>query len=149
MLREIEQGNVLLTALDGRRQHGFATPCGQSIAGGLDYLEALRKANLVTYARGVVATPADLRSDVSMMDPMHIPARGFPADVTSAQLIDFAKEAEAGGGIAVFLFHGVGGDYLQVSDTAHRQLIDWLVSHRREIWVTTLQNALAWAKAHP
>lgn len=149
MLREIEQQNVLLTALDGRKQHGFATPCGQSVAGGVDYLEALRKANLVTFVRGVVATPADLHADVSTMDPMHIPARGFPTGVTSTQLIDFAKEAEAGGGMAVFLFHGVGGDYLQVSDTVHQQLIDWLVSHRREVWVTTLQDALSWAKAHP
>ena len=110
MLREIEQGNVLLTALDGRKQHGFATPCGQSVAGGVDYLETLRKANLVTYVRGVVAAPIDLRTDATKIDPMHIPARGFPAGVTSAQLIDFVKEAEAGGGMAVFLFHGVGGD---------------------------------------
>lgn len=149
MLREIEQQNVLLTALDGRNQHGFATPCGQSTAGGIDYLEALRKANLVTYVRGVVATPADLRANVSTMDPMHIPARGFPTGVTSGPLIDFAKEAEQGRGMAVFLFHGVGGDYLQVSSASHQQLIDWLVSHRSEVWVTTLQNALTWAKAHP
>lgn len=149
MLREIEQQNVLLTALDGRNQHGFATPCGQSTAGGIDYLEALRKANLVTYVRGVVATPADLRANVSTMDPMHIPARGFPTGVTSGPLIDFAKEAEQGHGMAVFLFHGVGSDYLQVSSASHQQLIDWLVSHRSEVWVTTLQNALTWAKAHP
>lgn len=149
MLREIEQQNVLLTALDGRKQHGYATPCGQSMAGGVDYLEALRKADLVTYVRGVVATPDDLRGNVATIDPMHVPARGFPEGVTSVQLIDFAKEAEAGGGVAIFLFHGVGGDYLQVSDTVHQQLIDWLVAHRREVWVTTLQEALTWAKTHP
>ncbi|WP_205686821.1 hypothetical protein [Caulobacter flavus] len=28
--------------------------------------------------------------------------------MTGAQLIDFAKSAAAGGGVAVFLFHGVG-----------------------------------------
>jgi len=92
--------------------------------------------------------PEDLRAEVGRMDPMHVPSRGFDEKVTGAQLIDFAKEAEAGGGMAVYLFHGVGGDYLQVSDSAHRQLIAWLAAHRSEVWVTTLQGALDWAKAH-
>jgi peptidoglycan/xylan/chitin deacetylase (PgdA/CDA1 family) len=149
MLREIEQQNVLLTALDGKPTHGFASPCGQTMAGGVDYTEALRAAKLVTYARGVYTSPDDLRADVGRMDPMHIPSRGFPEGVTGAQLIEFAKQAEAGGGMAVYLFHGVGGDYLQVSDSAHRELIAWLAAHRSEVWVTTLQGALDWAKAHP
>jgi len=148
MLKEIEQQNVLLTALDDKPTHGFASPCGQTIAGGVDYLEALRAAKLVTYVRGVYTAPEDLRADVGRMDPMHVPSRGFDEKVTGAQLIDFAKEAEAGGGMAVYLFHGVGGDYLQVSDSAHRQLIAWLAAHRSEVWVTTLQGALDWAKAH-
>jgi peptidoglycan/xylan/chitin deacetylase (PgdA/CDA1 family) len=149
MLKEIEQQNVLLTALDGKPTHGFASPCGQTKAGGVDYLEALRAAKLVTYVRGVYTSPDDLRADVGRMDPMHVPSRGFDEKVTGAQLIDFAKEAEAGGGMAVYLFHGVGGDYLQVSDSAHRELIAWLAARRGEVWVTTLQGALDWAKAHP
>jgi hypothetical protein len=149
MLREIEQQNVLLTALDGKPTHGFATPCGQSKAGGVDYLEALRAAKLVTYVRGVDTSPEHLRADVGRMDPMHVPSRGFDEKVTGTQLIEFAREAEAGGGMAVYLFHGVAGDYLQVSDSAHRELIDWLAAHRGDVWVTTLQGALDWAKAHP
>jgi peptidoglycan/xylan/chitin deacetylase (PgdA/CDA1 family) len=149
MLKEIEQQNVLLTALDGKPTHGFASPCGQTKAGGVDYLEALRAAKLVTYVRGVYTSPEDLRADVGRMDPMHVPSRGFDEKVTGSQLVDFAKQAEAGGGMAVYLFHGVGGDYLQVSDAAHRELIAWLAAHRSEVWVTTLQGALDWANAHP
>jgi peptidoglycan/xylan/chitin deacetylase (PgdA/CDA1 family) len=149
MLKEIEQQNVLLTALDGKSTHGFASPCGQTMAGGVDYLEALRAAKLVMYVRGVNTLPDDLRADVGRMDPMHVPSRGFGEGTTGAQLIDFAKQAEAGGGMAVYLFHGVGGDYLQVSDSAHRELIAWLAAHGSEVWVTTLQGALDWAKAHP
>lgn len=148
MMMEIRQQNVLLTALDGKERHGFATPCGVSTAGGVDYLEPLRQAGLVTYVRGVDETAADLRADVAAMDPMHIPAHGFPDGVTGAQLIAFAEQAEAGGGMAVYLFHGVGGDYLQVSDAAHRQLIDWLAGHRRDVWVAPLQDILDWAKTH-
>lgn len=148
MLKEIEQMNVTLTALDGRPTHGMATPCGQSVAGGVDYLEALRAAGLVTYVRGVSVTPADLRADVGAMDPMHVPARGFPEGVTGPQLIEFAQGAVEGGGMAVYLFHGVGGDHLQVSLEAHQALIDWLKANP-DVWVTTLQGALDWAKDHP
>jgi peptidoglycan/xylan/chitin deacetylase (PgdA/CDA1 family) len=149
MLKEIAQQNVRLTAIDGRSRHGFATPCGASLAGGVDYLEALRRSKLVTYVRGVVTTPQDLRANVALVDVMHLPSRSFPDGATGEQLIDLAKTAEAGGGWAVFLFHGVGGDYLQVSEPAHRQLLDWLSAHRRTVWVTTLQGALDWAKRHP
>ena len=126
-----------------------ATPCGESLAGGVDYLEALRKADLVTYVRGVVVTPEDLRADVGKIDLMHVPARGFPDDVTGPQLIDFARKAADGGGLAVFLFHGVGGDYLQVSNPAHQELLAWLKAHPKDVWVAPLQEVLDWAKAHP
>ncbi|PVM91743.1 polysaccharide deacetylase [Caulobacter radicis] len=147
LLKEIEQQNVLLTAIDGKARHGFATPCGASKAGGVDYLEALRASNLVTYARGVVTTPEDLAG--RRIDPMHAPSRGFPEGVTGAQLIDFAKSASAGGGVAVFLFHGVGGDYLQVSNPAHQELLAWLKANPKEVWVAPLQEVMDWAAAHP
>lgn len=149
ILKEIEQQNVLLTAIDGKMTHGFATPCGNSKVGKEDYLEALRAANLVTYVRGVYTSPEHLRANIAEMDPMHIPSRGFDEKVTGAELIAFAKEAQAGGGMAVYLFHGVAGDYLQVSDKAHKELLTWLAANKGEVWVTTLQGALDWAKAHP
>ena len=148
MLREIDQANVLLTAIDGRQRHGMATPCGQSTAGGVDYLEALRAAGLVTYVRGVMADPADLSADVAAMDRMHVPARGFDADVTGAELIAWVQQAIDGGGMAVLLFHGVGGEHLPVSDAAHIELLDWLAAHRAQVWTAPLQEVLDRAAAH-
>lgn len=146
MLKEITQQNVLLTALDGKTRHGFATPCGETKVGGVDYLEPLHMAGLASYVRGVRATPAELSADVSMIDPMHVPARGFGEGDDAARMIAFVKEAEAGGGMAVLLFHGVGDDHLAVTDAQHRAFIAWLKAHRRELWVTTLQQVLDWAK---
>lgn len=149
MLNEIARQNAVLTELDGRDRHGFALPCGESKAGGRDYLEDLRQAKLVTYVRGVVTTPEDLSADVSKQDLFRVPSRSFAEGTTSTQLIDLVKQAEAGHGWAVFLFHGVGGDYLQVSDAAHREFVSWLAAHRKEVWVATLQQALDWAQRHP
>ena len=61
MLKEIEQQNVFLTSLDGKPTHGFASPCGATLAGGHDYVEALRAAKLVTYVRGVYTSPENPR----------------------------------------------------------------------------------------
>lgn len=142
LLREIEQANVLLTAIDGRPRHGMATPCGQSTAGGVDYLEALRAAGLVTYVRGVSTEPADLSAEVASLDRMHVPAKAFDADVTGAELIAWVEQAVEGGGMTVLLFHGVGGEHLPVSAEAHAELLDWLAAHRGQVWTTTLQEAL-------
>lgn len=140
MLKEIEMQNVLLHAIDGKERHGLATPCGASLAGGEDYIDELREVGLVDYVRA--AGPADeVHAGIPNGDVMHVPARGFPETVTGPELIAYAEEARRGGGMAVFLFHGVGGDYLQVSDAAHRELLAWLSDHRQELWVTTLGEA--------
>lgn len=146
ILKEIEQQNVLLTALDGKERHGLATPCGASLASGEDYIDELREANLVDYVRA--AGPADeVRAGLPGGDVMHVPARGFPDTVTGQELIAYAEQARQGGGMAVFLFHGIGGDYLTTSNEAHRELIAWLAEHRDELWVATLADVVERAKA--
>lgn len=146
MLKEIELQNVLLHAIDGRERHGLATPCGSSLAGGEDYIDELREAGLVDYVRA--AGPADeVNAGIPNGDVMHVPARGFPDTVTGPELIAYAEQARQGGGMAVFLFHGIGGDYLITSNEAHRELIAWLAEHRDELWVATLADVVERAKA--
>jgi len=147
MLTEIEQQNVLLTAIDGKVDHGFGTPCGNGLAGGKDYLAELRAGRTVAYIRHGEATAADARRRPGEIDMMGIPARSFPEGVTGRELIAYAREAEAGGGAAVFVFHGVAGEYLNVSAKAHRELLHWLAAHRRDVWVATLSEVAAWTQA--
>lgn len=144
MLAEIEQENVLLTALDGRAEHGYGTPCGNNLAGGKDYLGPLRASGKVSYIRYGFAKPEDASVGAASMDPTRIPARDFPEGTTGQQLIDYARQARAGGGAAVYVFHGVAGEYLNVTDAAHRELIGWLVEHRRDVWVATMQEMVDW-----
>lgn len=148
MVREIGQQEVLLTALDGRPRHGFASPCIVNEAGGQDYLEPLRAAGIVSYGR-TAGWPEAGVADASALDPMRVPGHFFPETVTGVELIAFAERAQASGGLAVFGFHGVGGDYLRVSTPAHEALLAWLKAHRRDVWVAPLGEILAWAKDHP
>ena len=142
VLHEIGQQNVLLTALDGRPDHGFAVPCGQTLAGGKDYLEPLRRSKLVTYSRSADETDDDLQRDPASFDLMRLPGRGFVG--SAEQLIEFADKAAKGGGLAVYVFHGVGGDYLSVSAPEHRRFVEWLNAHRETYWVATMRDVVKW-----
>ena len=144
VLQEVRQQNVLLTAFDGRQKHGFAVPCGQTLAGGRDYLEPLRQSKLVTYSRSVDQTDDDLQRDPSGFDLMRLPGRAFSTPARAAQLVEFAEKAENGGGLAVYVFHGVGGDHLSIAASDHRRFIEWLAAHRETYWVTTMRDAVEW-----
>lgn len=144
VLREIGQQNVLLSALDGQREHGFAVPCGQTLAGGRDYLEPLRRSGLVSYSRSVDQSEADLRRDPSALDLFKLPGRAFMSPAGADQMIKFAELAAKGGGLAVYVFHGVGGDYLSISANDHRRLVEWLAAHRQTFWVATMRDVVKW-----
>jgi peptidoglycan/xylan/chitin deacetylase (PgdA/CDA1 family) len=142
VLQEVSQQNVLLTALDGRQAHGFAVPCGQTLAGGQDYLEPLRRSKLVTYSRSVDESDDDLQRDPSSFDLMRLPGRGFTSPAGTTQLIEFAQKAAKSGGLAVYVFHGVGGDYLSVTADDHRRFVEWLAANRNAYWIATLRDAV-------
>jgi sialate O-acetylesterase len=52
------------------------------------------------------------------------------------ELVALVKKAVQTNSLLVFLFHGVGGEHsLNVSLTAHRQLLEFLGQNRDRIWV--------------
>ena len=51
MLDELRTANGILTVLDGRHTHSLAYMCGSETAGGVSYVDSLRAAGFVTYAR--------------------------------------------------------------------------------------------------
>ena len=40
------------------------------------------------------------------------------------------------------IFHGVGGDYLTISNDAHKELLDFLDQHRDDYWVDSYINIM-------
>lgn len=138
MLREIGAMNSFLTAIDGKTSRTMSLPCSVALAGGADYTGALRTSGIIRYVRtgggGFVSDPA-------MIDPFLVPSRSFPDSVTADQLIAFVKDVQAKGGMGVFMFHGVGGDYLVNSAEAHQGLMTYLKAHP-EIWVAPFQTVM-------
>lgn len=136
MLAEIRAMESLLTTIDGKPQHGFATPCGQHLAGGVDYLPALRASKLVQYTRGAWWTGK------TKLDPMDLPATWFDEKATGADMIAVVEKATRSGGLLVLGFHGVGGDYARVNAEAHAELLAYLKANEARIWTAPLASVL-------
>jgi peptidoglycan/xylan/chitin deacetylase (PgdA/CDA1 family) len=134
LLAEIRTMNTLLTALDGRKEHAFATPCGQTTAGGQDYLAPLIASGMATFIRDAATMPSSAHGPKVL-------GEGF-VGTSGADMIAWVRKVEDAGGLGVIVFHGVGGDYLSVSAEAHRQLLDYLAAHRDRIWTTTYSEAM-------
>jgi peptidoglycan/xylan/chitin deacetylase (PgdA/CDA1 family) len=134
-LTDVGVMNGFLQALDGKPAHAFATPCDQHTVGGQDYLAPMQQAHAATFIR-----------DQRTM-PNSIAYTGF-VDKSGADMIAWVEGVVRDGKGGVIVFHGVGGDYLNVSGEAHRQLVEYLKSHEKEIWTTTFSNVLSAANTH-
>jgi peptidoglycan/xylan/chitin deacetylase (PgdA/CDA1 family) len=141
MLTEIRVNNALLAAIDGDRPRTYSYPCSQSLVGGRDYIPALRTSGIIRYARNGGDAWRSIVSDMAALDPLNVPSWGPVDHPDGAALIAYVERVRASGGFGVLQFHGVGGDYLEVSAEAHRQLLAYLRAHP-EIWVARFQDLM-------
>ncbi|MBP2160063.1 MULTISPECIES: polysaccharide deacetylase family protein [Asticcacaulis] len=138
ILGEIAIMNSALNAIDGPKPRTLAYPCAQTLVGGQDYRDALRRSGLVKYARNGGNLDASIITDATAIDLLSIPASG---STDSAELIAHVKRVEEAGGLSILVFHGVGGEYLSVSAQAHQELVDYL-RNDPDIWVGTFQDVM-------
>jgi peptidoglycan/xylan/chitin deacetylase (PgdA/CDA1 family) len=141
MLDEIAAMNMTLSAIDGRDSRTFSVPCSQMLVGGADYTRDLRQSKLVKYARtggdawnSVVTEPASL-------DVFQVPSYGPVNKPGAAELIAYVERVRAARGLGVLQFHGVGGDYLEVTAEAHAALLNHL-RQSPDVWVGTFQEVM-------
>lgn len=139
---EIEAADRFLFAVDGKTTRTFAYPCAETfVANGKDYVDSLRKYKLVKYARAG-GDSSSIITDFKHLDTLRVPSYGLDGGENGAKLITYVKNVVKKGGLGVFMIHGIGGDYIRISAKAHQQLINYLKQHKKEIWVTTFQQAL-------
>ena len=141
IIREIEVMDRFLYALDGQTKRTFAYPCAETFVGGKDYVDSLSRYTLVKYARAGGDSSAVI-TDFAHLDSLRVPAYGLEGGESGKQLIAYVQSVEQNGGLGVIMLHGIGGDYITISDQAHRELLRYLQEHRKTIWVPTFQQAL-------
>lgn len=142
LLDELRMTNIYLESLDGKKKHTFAYPCGDTSIGDSSYIEKI-KGDFVA-ARGVKSEVVKLKD----VDLYNVPAFGINGE-SGSQLIALVKQAIETNSLLVFLFHGVGGEHnLNVSSSAHRELLRYLRAHEKEIWTTTFIDAVEFVRAN-
>ena len=134
---EVAAMSTTLLAIDGETVRTFAYNCCDTTAGGQSYVEAIRP--LFLAAR---AGEDRIAADVFSLDPMLVPSWAATG-VTGRRLIAFAQEAVDAGGLAVFQFHGIGGEWIPVSREAHQELLAWLVANRQAVWTDTFKRVMS------
>lgn len=129
MADQVRLANVMLAALDGRSDRTMTVPCGDTRARDGDYVAAVA-ADFV----GIKLGQGGVVADMAALDAAAVPV-DVPVDVTGAQLIARVEEAARQGTMVSFTFHGIGGDYLAVSNEAHDALLKHLAAHPDIYWV--------------
>ena len=66
---------------------------------------------------------------------------------TGPQMIEKVKQAMQTNSLLVFLFHGVGGEHnINVALPEHRQLLQFLKQHEKEIWIAPMIDVAEYIK---
>lgn len=142
MKDQILLGNVLLHAIDGRRERTFTAPCTDPLAAGVPYLPLVKSEFVAIKSSVASAVPVSMRS----VDPYAVQVFA-PVDLSGKQLIDMVKAAGARGTMVNFTFHGIGGDHLSVSREAHQELLTFLAENRKVYWTDTFLSIMKHVKS--
>jgi peptidoglycan/xylan/chitin deacetylase (PgdA/CDA1 family) len=146
MLREIAVMNQFLYSIDGDTVRTYAYPCGQTETGDGDYSVSPGLSGLIRFARNGGEDP--VITDFDRLDAFHVPAFAVMTGDSAARIIDFCESVLENNGLGIILFHGVGGDYLTVSEEAHQELINYLDGHASDIWVATFKDVMNYLSEH-
>ena len=132
MRDQVLLANTMLAAIDGRSERTFTVPCGDTLAAGHDYLPLVREA----FVAIKVGSNDGVVEAMETLDPWAVPVAA-PSGVSGADLIAIVREAIRRGTMVNFTFHGIGGDYLDVSSEAHAELVRFLAANRGLVWTDT------------
>lgn len=140
MADQILLANVMLTALDGRTERTLTIPCGDTRAQDGDYRASVAPAFIaIKWGSGAIV------ADMATLDLSAVPVF-TPIKTSGEELIAMVEDARRRGTMVNFTFHGVGGDYLDVSIEAHETLLRYLAAHRDVYWVDTFSNLMRYVR---
>jgi len=137
LYQELETANTLLKAVDGMEKRTYAYTCGNFIASsGIDFSDSIR--HMFTSARG--GNPV-IPDDMAGFNIYKTPSWGV-SDPSTKELIAYVEQAREKGTIAIFMFHSVGGGYLNVGAREHRELLQYLKDNSMDYYCATFMEVM-------
>ncbi len=141
ILTELKTANTLLKAIDGKTERTYGYTCSDIKAGGVDFTEDVKK--MFTAARGAGPIPKTMEG----YQIHKAPSWGVNSP-TFEELVQYVEEARANGTIAVFMFHSVGGGYLDVGAEEHRKLLQYLKENEDIYFTGTFLEVMKYIQQH-
>ncbi|CAM4371705.1 polysaccharide deacetylase family protein [Zobellia nedashkovskayae] len=131
---ELYTANTLFKAIDGKTDRTYGYPCSNfKVQGDTTYVEVVKE--LFSAARSDGPIPNSMENiDTNFMPSWCVESH------TGKELIAYVIEAKEKGTIATFMFHSVGGGYLNVSNEALQELLVYLKENEQDYWVDTFFN---------
>lgn len=132
MIDETRMTNLFLTALDGKTKRTFAFTCGDMKIGDSSFIHAMK--NDFVAARAVRNEMHTIQQiDLFNVDCYMVNNHSFE------QMKVWVDKAIQTNALLVILFHGVGGgNGLDVSLAAHKELLTYIKQREKEIWVAPM-----------
>lgn len=132
MTDEIRMTNLFLQALDGKTKRTFAFTCGDMKIGDSSFINGMK--NDFVAARAVRAE----MHKINEIDLYNVDCYMVNGESTG-QMIEWVKKAVETNSLLVILFHGVGGgNALNVSLPAHKELLQYLKQNEKDIWIAPM-----------
>lgn len=139
ILNELHTANTLLKAIDGKTDRTFGYTCSDYIAGGIDFTGDIK--NMFVAARCDGPVPETMEGYTVFKTP----SWGVNSP-TAEELIAYVNRAREKGTIAVFMFHSVGGGYLNVGAEEHRKLLQYINDNEKDFYTGTFLEVMRYIK---
>lgn len=132
MVDEARMTNVFLQALDGKTKRTFAFTCGDMKIGDSSFMNGMK--NDFIAARAVRSA----MHTIGQVDLYNVDCYAVNGE-SGARMIEWATKAMETNSLLVVLFHGVGGgNPLNVSLDAHREFLQFLKQHEKDIMIAPM-----------
>jgi len=137
---EVRMTNLFLQALDGKTKRTFAFTCGDMKVGDSSFINGM-KDDFVA-ARAVRNEMHKLNEiDLYNVDCYMVNNHSFE------QMKEWVDKAIQSNALLVILFHGVGGgNGLDVSLQAHRNILKYIKQHEKEIYIAPMLEVAEYIK---
>lgn len=138
---EIRMTNLFLQSLDGKIKRTFAFTCGDTKAGGIDFTQNIKNDFLALRS---------VRNEMHTIDKVNLDDVDcyLANNNTAAEMKDWVDKAISSNSLLVILFHGVGGgNSLNVTTAAHRELLQYIKQKETAIWVAPMVEVAIFIKS--
>jgi len=139
ILAELKTANTLLKAIDGKTERTFGYTCSNFIAGGEDFSDDIT--DMFIGARCDAPIPETMKN----YNVYKTPSKGVQ-NYSAEELIAYANKAKENGTIAIFMFHSVGGGYLNVGSKEHRALLQYIKENEDDFYCAPFIEVMKYIK---